>query len=111
MACKFEDVHVHPLEARGQLRVSSTEIVFIIFETGSFPSWSSSARHWLKIKSCRDFPTSTFQSLGSQACQACVYGFWGSWFEPHACEASTFPDELSSSLGFDIYIWGFVCCI
>lgn len=38
MAYMFEDVHVHPLEARGQFPVSSTEIVSIIFETGSFLS-------------------------------------------------------------------------
>ena len=38
VVCMFEDVHVHPLEARGQFPVSSTEIVSIIFETGSFLS-------------------------------------------------------------------------
>lgn len=32
----FEDVQVRPLEAREQPRVSSTEMVSIIFETGSF---------------------------------------------------------------------------
>lgn len=38
MAYMCEDVHVHPLEAREQLGVSSTGILSITFETGSFTS-------------------------------------------------------------------------
>lgn len=84
---------------------SPIEILSLPLKQGLALAMSSSARHWLKIKSCRDvlisFPVTRITNawhlyLGSGD-QILVLLHAG---------ASTLTNDLAYSLGFDIYIWG-----